>query len=86
MDTTNSMSIDFDAIARQLRLQEHQVRATSELLDEGNTVPFITRFRKDRTGGLDEQAVREIQLRCHKLRALEERKQRIVKRRERGDG
>ncbi|MCA9150675.1 MAG: helix-hairpin-helix domain-containing protein, partial [Planctomycetales bacterium] len=79
MDTTNSMSIDFDAIARQLRLQEHQVRATSELLDEGNTVPFITRYRKDRTGGLDEEKIRLVQEAVSRRRQLNERKDRILR-------
>ena len=49
---------DLDAVARELHLQPAQVRATTELLDEGNTVPFITRYRKDFTGGLDEEEIR----------------------------
>ncbi|MCA9153108.1 MAG: hypothetical protein KDA92_27600, partial [Planctomycetales bacterium] len=75
METTHSLSIDFDAIARQFRLQEDQVRATVELLDEGNTVPFITRYRKDRTRGLDEEKIRQIQDAVTKRRQLNERKE-----------
>jgi uncharacterized protein len=79
MDTTNLLSIDFDAIARQFRLQEYQVRATVELLDEGNTVPFITRYRKDRTGGLDEEKIRVIEDAVTRRRQLNERKDRILR-------
>ena len=50
-----------------------------ELLDEGNTVPFITRYRKDQTGGLDEEQIREIQFRVGKIRQLAERKATILK-------
>ena len=49
------------------------------LLDDGNTVPFITRFRKDQTGALDEEQVRRVQEKVGKLRALAERKQTILK-------
>jgi len=44
------------------------------LLDEGNTVPFITRYRKDQTGALDDEQVRQVQAKVAKLRALAERK------------
>ncbi len=50
-----------------------------ELLDEGNTVPFITRYRKDQTGGLDEEQIRDIQGRLAKLRLLADRKQTILR-------
>ena len=49
------------------------------LLDDGNTVPFITRYRKDQTGALDEEQVRRVQEKVGKLRALAERKQTILK-------
>ncbi len=55
------------------------VQNTVVLLDDGNTVPFITRFRKDQTGALDEEQVRRIQEKVGKLRALAERKQTILK-------
>ena len=49
------------------------------MLDEGNTVPFITRYRKDHTGGLDEEQIREIHSRIAKARQLAERKATILK-------
>ena len=52
--------IDFNQIARQVQLPAESVRRTVELLDAGNTVPFITRYRRDQTGGLDEQAIERI--------------------------
>ena len=55
-----------------------QIEAVVELLDEG-AVPFITRYRKDATGGLDEEAIRQIQGRLVKLRLLAERKQTILR-------
>jgi uncharacterized protein len=79
MDTTNTLSIDLDAIARQFQLATSQVRATVELLDEGNTVPFITRYRKDRTGGLDEEKIRLIHDAVTRGRQLNERKERILR-------
>ncbi len=80
MDTTYSLSIDLDAIARQFQLATYQVQATVELLDEGNTVPFITRYRKDRTGGLDEEKIRLIQDAVTRRRQLNERKERVLRR------
>src|SRR5262249_5963736 len=53
--------------------------AVVQLLDEGNTIPFITRYRKERTGGLDEEGLRTIQERVGQLRQLAERKQTILK-------
>lgn len=50
-----------------------------ELLDEGNTVPFITRYRRDQTGGLDEDQIRQIQSRLAKTRLLADRKQTILR-------
>ena len=52
---------------------------TVDLLDEGNTVAFITRYRKDQTGGLDEEQIGRIQLQTNSLRMLAERKQTILK-------
>ncbi|MEX2560576.1 MAG: Tex-like N-terminal domain-containing protein, partial [Pirellulales bacterium] len=56
-----------------------RVHTVVELLDAGNTVPFITRYRKDQTGGLDEEQIGQIQSRVVKLRLLAERKQTIVR-------
>ncbi len=79
MDTTNSLSMESEAIARQFHIQDPQVRATIELLDEGNTVPFITRYRKDRTGGLNEEQIRQIQEAVQRRRQLNERKDRVLR-------
>jgi uncharacterized protein len=76
---TTTTSIDLGHIARDLGLPVEKVARTLELLDEGNTVPFITRYRKDQTGGLDEEQVREIQFRAGKIRQLAERKATILK-------
>ena len=58
MDAT--ISIDLSQIRNELKLSQENIERTVELLDEGNTVPFITRYRKDQTGGLDEEQVRAI--------------------------
>ena len=63
------------AIARDLNLQVSQVAGAVELLDEGNTIPFIARYRKERTGLLDEEQLRAVAERLAYLRTLDERKQ-----------
>jgi len=76
---TATTTIDLGPVARDLSLPLEKITRTVELLDEGNTVPFITRYRKDQTGGLDEEQVREIQFRIGKIRQLVERKATILK-------
>jgi uncharacterized protein len=66
-------------IAQDFQIKRVHVEAVVHLLDEGNTIPFITRYRKERTGGLDEEMLRRIELRVNALRALAERKQTILK-------
>nr|WP_315184441.1 Tex family protein [uncultured Albidiferax sp.] len=70
-------------IIRQLSLEikarEEQVRAAVELLDGGATVPFIARYRKEVTGGLDDIQLRELETRLGYLRELEDRREAIVK-------
>ncbi len=61
-------------IAKELGLSQSQVASTVALLDEGNTVPFITRYRKEVTGGLDEQQIRQLAERLEYLRNLEARR------------
>ncbi|MBN2580361.1 MAG: helix-hairpin-helix domain-containing protein [Pirellulales bacterium] len=75
----SAVTIDLRQVARGLEIPLKQIQATVELLDEGNTVPFITRYRKDQTGGLDEEQVRQIQDRLIKMRLLAERKQTILR-------
>ena len=65
-------------IACELGVSESQVAATVALLDEGNTVPFIARYRKEITGGLDDSQLRQLEERLAYLRELEERKQSIL--------
>jgi uncharacterized protein len=73
------VTIDLRHVARGLGIPLRQVEAVVELLDDGNTVPFITRYRKDPTGGLDEEQIRQIQSRLKKLRLLAERKETILR-------
>ncbi len=71
--------LDSARIAQDLQIRRVQVDNVIQLLDDGNTVPFITRYRKERTGGLDEEFIRLIQQRVHFHRQLSERKQIILK-------
>ncbi|MGQ9575496.1 MAG: Tex-like N-terminal domain-containing protein [Thermoguttaceae bacterium] len=73
------VTIDLRHLARGLPVSLRQVETVVELLDEGNTVPFITRYRKDLTEGLDEEQIRQIQSRLRKARLLAERKQTILR-------
>lgn len=66
-------------IAQELALKSSQVKAAVELLDAGNTIPFIARYRKEATGELDENALREISERLEYLRHLEERKEEVLR-------
>ncbi len=61
-------------IAEQISATERQVEAAVRLLDEGATVPFIARYRKEATGGLDDTQLRTLEERLHYLRELEERR------------
>ncbi|WP_280294501.1 Tex family protein [Nocardia abscessus] len=65
-------------IAEELAVRETQVRAAVELLDGGSTVPFIARYRKEVTGGLDDAQLRLLDERLHYLRELDERRAAIV--------
>ncbi|WP_111621497.1 Tex family protein [Paenibacillus pabuli] len=66
-------------VAKELSLSLKQVRTTSELLDEGNTIPFIARYRKEMTGELDENQLRLIEERIVYLRNLEDRKLEVIR-------
>jgi uncharacterized protein len=70
---------DLSRMAQDLQIRKAQVEAVVQLLDEENTVPFITRYRKERTGGLNEEVIRRIQERIKNLRQLADRKQTILK-------
>ncbi|PAF31630.1 Tex family protein [Paenibacillus sp. 7516] len=66
-------------VAKELSLALKQVRTTSELLEEGNTIPFIARYRKEMTGELDENQLRLIEERLVYLRNLEDRKVEVIR-------
>jgi len=68
-----------DIIAEELKLKSSQVSATIQLLDEGGTVPFISRYRKEMTGSLDEVAITWIRDRVIQLRELDKRRKAILK-------
>lgn len=61
-----------------LPYKRHQIEVVLEMLEEGNTVPFIARYRKERTGSLDEVQIREIEVEHHSLCELEKRKQSVL--------
>ncbi|HEX3150471.1 MAG TPA: Tex-like N-terminal domain-containing protein [Gemmataceae bacterium] len=75
----DSPPLDLSRIAQDLQLRKVQVEAAVQLLDEGNTPPFIARYRKERAGGLDEDRLRIIRDRVGDLRHLNERKQTILR-------
>lgn len=66
-------------IAEELGIKEEQVNNTVKLIDEGNTIPFIARYRKEATGGLSDEILRDLDERLKYLRNLEERKQEVIK-------
>jgi len=69
----------YEQIATEIAARPAQVEAAVALLDEGATVPFISRYRKEVTGGLDDTQLRKLQERLHYLRELEERRDSILK-------
>ena len=66
-------------IARELNIKPKQVENTVELIDAGNTIPFIARYRKEVTGGLSDETLRNLGERLNYLRNLEQRKQEVKK-------
>ena len=74
-----NLKIFTQLISSELHLQEHAVENTLKLLDEGCTIPFISRYRKERTGGLDEVQITAISNRMEQLLEIAKRKETIVK-------
>ena len=70
MDINKRLAAEFD-------IKLHQVENTVKLIDEGNTIPFIARYRKEVTGSLDDQLLRNLNDRLVYLRNMEERKEEI---------
>lgn len=73
------LQIHVDKISQELNLQSHQVSNTITLLDQDSSVPFISRYRKEMTGSLDEVQVTQIRDRLHQLRELDKRRVAILK-------
>ena len=68
-----------NTIAEELNIKQSQVENTIKLIDEGNTIPFIARYRKEVTGGLSDETLRDLGERLSYLRNLEQRKEEIIK-------
>ena len=66
-------------ISEELNIKPGQVENTIKLIDEGNTIPFIARYRKEVTGGLSDETLRELGDRLNYLRNLEQRKEEVIK-------
>ncbi len=66
-------------IASESQVKPHQAEAVIKLLEEGNTVPFIARYRKEATGSLDEVQIKEIEDRYHYIQQVEQRKQEVLR-------
>ncbi len=69
----------FKQLANEIKVGIHQIKAAVELMDSGATVPFIARYRKEVTGGLDDIQLRELEARLSYLRELEDRRTVIIK-------
>lgn len=65
-------------IAEELEIKKSQVQAAVELIDEGNTIPFIARYRKEKTGALNDEVLRNLYERLNYLRNLEDKKQTVL--------
>ena len=69
----------YKKIADELNIRESQVESAVKLIDEGNTIPFIARYRKEATGNLSDEILRNLEERLKYLRNLEERKEEIIR-------
>ena len=67
-----------ETLAKELSIQPWQSRATIDLIDEGNTIPFIARYRKEITGSLDDEILRKFNERLSYLRNLEDKKKQVI--------
>src|SRR6476469_11080919 len=78
-DSTRLMTSIAQRLAEELRVRVPQVEAAVALLDDKSTVPFIARYRKEATGGLDDTQLRALEERLHYIRDLDERRAAIRK-------
>lgn len=69
----------FHLIAKDVKVKPSQVEAVIKLLEDGNTVPFIARYRKEATGSLDEVQIKSIEDRYHYVQQLEQRKEEVIR-------
>ena len=73
----NFMNI-LEALKNEFKLKDFQVENTVKLIDDGNTIPFIARYRKEMTGSLDDQTIRELNDRLVYLRNMDEQREKII--------
>lgn len=73
------MDIMIETLARELGQKAEYVQNVVSLLDEGNTIPFIARYRKEMHGSMDDTTLRDLETRLHYLRNLQERKEEVIK-------
>ena len=69
----------FEKISKELNIKLNQVEQTVKLIDEGNTIPFIARYRKEVTGNLDDEVLRNLDEKLKYLRNLEARKEDVIR-------
>ena len=67
-------------LEKELNLSDWQVKRVIKLIDDGNTIPFIARYRKDVTGSLNDETLRKFDERLRYLRNLEDKKEKVIKR------
>lgn len=73
------MDLIVKQIVSEFKLKNSQVVKTIELIDDGNTIPFIARYRKEMTGGLSDEVLRDLNERLTYLRNLESRKEEVIR-------
>lgn len=79
LNSNSNNSIFAQIIAKELAVNPNQILAAMTLLEDGNTIPFIARYRKEATGGLDDSQLRHFETRLSYLRELDERRQTILR-------
>ena len=80
MTITKEYMIDIcTKVSAELKVGKKQVQNVIDLLEDGNTVPFIARYRKEMTGSMDEVQIREVQTRLNYLEGLHKRKEEILR-------
>ena len=78
MSSGGTMDI-IQKIKEELQVEKWQVEAAVKLIDEGNTIPFISRYRKEVTGSLNDEQLRNLDERLTYLRSLEDKKEQVLK-------